>query len=298
MAAALVLLMLCLLCIIATVSASTSSPPLTTTSTQGQQQQQQQRPNIVFLIDESTDGRTYRPSFEAIHLTNIRRLFSGATKTANTNTNRSTSTTTGTTTSSVTTVQFDTHYTTAPVCAASRASIWSGRYPHNIPHLQAKTGMHVNGAWNNFEGLPQNYSEKIHNVLNSSSSDFGVGVGVVGVDGFGGYDIKISGKTDWTTGGHSLDNRLSAWTMYTRFPYNTTMDTANNHGEGFANEYGMCTGNGTVTPSTVPKRGGYYANDWRAVNQTTAWIRDRGREQAAARERGDEPKPFFAYQGT
>ena len=81
------------------------------------------RPNIVFLIDESTDGRTYRPDVEYMHLTNIRKL-----------------------TSEPQTVQFDGHYVSAPVCACSRASIWSGRYPHNIPHDQARTGLPVKGT--------------------------------------------------------------------------------------------------------------------------------------------------------
>jgi arylsulfatase A-like enzyme len=77
-----------------------------------------------------------------MHLTNIRKL-----------------------TAEPNTVQFDTHYVLAPVCCASRASIWSGRYPHQIPHEQAGTNMPVAGAWNNFEGLPKNYSEKINDVL-------------------------------------------------------------------------------------------------------------------------------------
>ena len=173
-------------------------------------------------------------------------------------------------------MQFDTHYVSAPVCAASRASIWSGRYPHNIPHAQASTGMHVNGAWNNYEGLPHNYSQKIQDVLNAS-----------------GYDILISGKTDWSTGGHSLDNRLEAWTLYTDFPY----DASSTGTGGFATEIGMCVGNGTVTPTDTPSRGGYYAGDWRALNETTAWIRARGAEQLRARSLGTPIKPFFAYQG-
>jgi arylsulfatase A-like enzyme len=70
------------------------------------------RPNIVFLIDESTDGRTYRPDFGAMHLTNIRKL-----------------------TAEKETVQFDTHYVSAPVCCASRASIWSGRFV-SLSHIR------------------------------------------------------------------------------------------------------------------------------------------------------------------
>ena len=28
-----------------------------------------------------------------------------------------------------------------------------------------------------------------------------------------GYDVLISGKTDWSAGGHSMDVRLNSWTM-------------------------------------------------------------------------------------
>ncbi len=227
-----------------------------------------QRPNIVFLIDESTDGRTYRPSFKAIDLINMRRLFANTT-----GTNAAKPKTTAATPN---TVQFDTHYVTTPVCAASRASIWSGKYPHRIPHLQAHTGMEVRGAWNNFEGLPANYNDKIQDVLERS----------------GDYNIQVSGKKDWVTGGHSLSNRVMSWSIYANFPYNTT-----NHQAGFYNEHDMCTGNGTIHSKNYPTKGGYYSNDWKQVNQTTAWIRARGREQALALEKGKSAKPFFVYQG-
>ncbi len=36
------------------------------------------------------------------------------------------------------------------------------------------------------------------------------------------YSVKISGKEDWSTGGHSENVRLNSWTMYTRFPYNVS----------------------------------------------------------------------------
>ena len=82
--------------------------------------------NIVFIIDESTDGRTYRPDgFAPTVIPNIRKLADAG-------------------------VQFDTHYVNAPVCCPSRASLWSGRYPHKIPHQQAaNAALTVNGAWNN-----------------------------------------------------------------------------------------------------------------------------------------------------
>lgn len=206
------------------------------------------RHNIVFLIDESTDGRSYRPDFRPMHLTNIRKL-----------------------TAEPQVVQFDTHYVTAPVCCVSRASIWSGRYPHQIKHLQKGTNIPVDGAWNNFEGLPDNYSQKINDVLANE-----------------GYDVSIAGKTDWSTGGHSLDNRLEAWAMYIQFPYNASTG-------GFYDEtLDMCPGNGTVAKGTTPSEGGYYSGDWKALNTTVAWIKDRAAEQSKL---GPDAKPFFAYQG-
>ncbi len=248
------------------------------TSTSYTEREYLKRPNIIFLIDESTDGRTYRPAFKAIDLINIRRLFAKDRSTRTNSTREFLGTSAGLRrrASTSTTVQFDTHYVTTPVCAASRASIWSGKYPHRIPHLQAQTGMEVRGAWNNFEGLPNDYNNKIQDVLERS----------------GDYEIQVSGKTDWITGGHSLSNRVMAWNMYTYFPYNTT-----NHQAGFYNEGCMCTGNGTIHPKDFPNKGGYYHGDWDAVNKTTAWIRARGREQALALEQRKSVKPFFVYQG-
>ena len=31
----------------------------------------------------------------------------------------------------------------------------------------------------------------------------------------GNRQVKVSGKTDWSTGGHSVNVHLDAWTMYT-----------------------------------------------------------------------------------
>lgn len=78
-------------------------------------------------------------------------------------------------------------------------------------------------------GLPANYTDRIDQVLNRS-----------------GYDVKMSGKMDWETGGHSLQNRLGAWTMYTRFPYNI------NKTGGWADEDDVCQSNGTVNPGYIP----------------------------------------------
>jgi len=38
-----------------------------------------------------------------------------------------------------------------PICCPSRASMWSGRQPHTVPHMH--NDLAVRGAWNNYEGV-------------------------------------------------------------------------------------------------------------------------------------------------
>jgi arylsulfatase K len=150
------------------------------------------RPNIVLLVCESTDGRTWREGYQnnVIPLPNLRSLEEGG-------------------------YAFHCHYSNTPVCCPSRATLWSGRHAHKIPHIQRQshtnrtTGetkikqLAVDGVWNNFEGLPHDFDERIDQVLQRKA----------------GYATRMSGKLDFTTGGHSENVKLSAWTMYTRFPY-------------------------------------------------------------------------------
>ena len=99
------------------------------------------RPNIVWLVVESTDGRTWSPGYQngVLALPNIRKLQQGG-------------------------LEFRKHYANAPVCCPSRATFWSGRHASNIPHDQKSSRLPVGGAWNNFEGLPSNYSDRIDQV--------------------------------------------------------------------------------------------------------------------------------------
>ena len=85
------------------------------------------RPNIVWLVVESTDGRTWTPGYQndVVPLPNIRKLQQHG-------------------------VEFRRHYANAPVCCPSRATFWSGRHASNLPHEQASSGLPVDGAWNNF----------------------------------------------------------------------------------------------------------------------------------------------------
>lgn len=86
-----------------------------------------------------------------------------------------------------------------------------------------------------YEGLPVNYTERIDQVLPLLTD----------------YQVKVSGKTDWSTGGHSENVRLDAWTMYAEWPYDIPA-------MGGWNEENGCTDPGTVRPfgelvnTTVP----------------------------------------------
>ena len=203
------------------------------------------RPNIVFLVVESTDGRTWQRGYshDVIPLPNIRQLQENG-------------------------VAFHRHYANAPVCCPSRATFWSGRHAHKLPHASAVRGanLSVAGAWNNYEGLPPGFDEKVNDVL-----------------GAHGYRVKMLGKTDWTAGSHSLNVRLNSWTMYTQFPYNVSADT------GWTDETADCHTNGSVAAGGGPRGAGtVYTGDWAAVEEGVAWIKNTTTPTAA---------PFFVYQG-
>lgn len=98
----------------------------------------QLKPNFVFLLGESTDGRLFRPD-SPVPLPNIRKLQQqGA-------------------------VLFDETVANAPVCCPSRSSFLSGRYPHKINHTH--NGIEVRGVWNNYEGLPADYNATVFDIL-------------------------------------------------------------------------------------------------------------------------------------
>ena len=48
-------------------------------------------------------------------------------------------------------VNFVNFYCNVPICAPSRASVWSGRQPHNGLHKH--NNITVRGYWNNYEGV-------------------------------------------------------------------------------------------------------------------------------------------------
>ena len=202
----------------------------------------EKRPNIIFLVVESTDGRTWRDGYQngvlnSSAMPNIKRL------------------------EKIGGTSFHAHYSNVPVCCPSRASFWSGRHAHHIPHMH--NNIKVGGSWNNYEGLPVNYNNRMDQVLNRS-----------------GYDTLLSGKYDWKSGSHSLNVRLNSWTMYTRFPYDM------NKTGGWRDETDECRSQGIVGPGNISLHKG----DWEVTHKTTEWIRERDYTKK-------NTKPFFVYSG-
>lgn len=210
----------------------------------GQLDSKEDRPNIVYLVVESTDGRAWTRDYQdgAVELPNIKALQDQG-------------------------VEFQSHYANTPVCCPSRASFWSGRHAHHILHNQKASGIAVDGAWNNFEGLPPNFKDRLDQFLTREN-----------------YNVKMSGKFDWTRGAHSENVRLNAWTMYTRFPYNVSLAPG-----GWTDETD-CLDKGVVSSATAPwpEGGTPWADDWKTLNSTTTWIKENAT---------DDPRPFFVYQG-
>ena len=164
-------------------------------------------------------------------------------------------------------VTFLNHYVNAPVCCPSRASIVSGRHVHKIGHYQASpsTGLYVNGAWNNHEGLPSNYSSKFMDVL-SDSSNFNNNT-------MDSYNWKVFGKTDWDAGGHSLSCRVTAWCNKVDFPYTITTNSST-----FGNEYmaGWSDESGPVfkDTNTSNPNATHYGGDWNDADHLVKWIQN------------------------
>lgn len=73
-------------------------------------------------------------------------------------------------------------YTNSPICCPSRAAMWSGRF------------VHLTQSWNNFKCLDDNATTWM-DVLQEN-----------------GYLTRSWGKLDFTSGGHSVSNRVEAWT--------------------------------------------------------------------------------------
>ncbi|KAM9858643.1 arylsulfatase K [Aulostomus maculatus] len=73
-------------------------------------------------------------------------------------------------------------YTNSPICCPSRAAMWSGQF------------VHLTRSWNNYKCLDANATTWM-DLLERN-----------------GYRTKMLGKLDFTSGDHSVSNRVEAWT--------------------------------------------------------------------------------------
>jgi arylsulfatase K len=163
-------------------------------------------------------------------------------------------------------------YANVPICCPSRASVWAGREGHNMPH--ETNGIKVNGAWNNYEGFSQKKGEgfdtmKISDRLAAQAN----------------YTVKLIGKEDWLTGGHSLNTMIDSFSIYSRWPYNVPEEGPS---QGGFHIWGDCGGNVSINPGNQTA----HAGDWKGVVSGTEWLTKKGPTGAAAAQ------PFFLYDGT
>uniref|UniRef100_A0A672JL53 Arylsulfatase K n=1 Tax=Salarias fasciatus TaxID=181472 RepID=A0A672JL53_SALFA len=130
-------------------------------------------------------------------------------------------------------------YTNSPICCPSRAAMWSGRF------------VHLTQSWNNYKCLDANATTWM-DLLERN-----------------GYLTKMMGKLDYTSGSHSVSNRVEAWTRDVQF-------LLRQEGRPVA----QLVGN-TSTVRVMQK-------DWETTDKATQWI-----QQAAASSR----QPFALYLG-
>ncbi|XP_037981740.1 arylsulfatase K isoform X3 [Motacilla alba alba] len=78
-------------------------------------------------------------------------------------------------------------YTNSPICCPSRAAMWSGLFTH------------ITESWNNFKGLDPDYVTWMDLMEKH------------------GYHTQKFGKLDFTSGHHSVSNRVEAWTRDVNF---------------------------------------------------------------------------------
>lgn len=205
-----------------------------------------QRPNLLWLHVESTDGRLYQEG-SPVPIPNIRAVQRDG-------------------------VNFKNTYANIPICCPSRASVWTGRHPHRLPHTM--NGIDVIGAISNYEGLGVEHSKwdklKMSNLLGKAQ-----------------YDVQIGGKEDWLSGDHSLTTMVDSWSIYARFPYDIP-GHAGNH------IWGDCGGKLMVGQGNESVHKG----DWNIVAQQTKWLRQRRQSNTSGNEGNvSSHRPFFMYGG-
>ncbi len=83
---------------------------------------------------------------------------------------------------------FENTYSTYPLCCPARASMWSGRFAHNIE------------AWNNSRGLEPDSPTAVSRINKA------------------GYHTRILGRSDYLSGSHSITARVGSWTRAAAIP--------------------------------------------------------------------------------
>ncbi|XP_037759182.1 arylsulfatase K isoform X2 [Chelonia mydas] len=130
-------------------------------------------------------------------------------------------------------------YTNSPICCPSRAAMWSGLFTH------------LTESWNNFKGLDPNYTTWMDLMQKH------------------GYHTQKYGKLDYTSGHHSVSNRVEAWTRDVDF-------LLRQEGRPMVN----LTGNKTFMR--------VMEEDWQNTDKATSWIR---------KEATSFNQPFVLYLG-
>nr|XP_016847232.1 PREDICTED: arylsulfatase K isoform X3 [Anolis carolinensis] len=130
-------------------------------------------------------------------------------------------------------------YTNSPICCPSRAAMWSGLFTH------------LTESWNNFKGLDPNYTTWI-DLMDKQ-----------------GYYTQKYGKLDYTSGHHSLSNRVEAWTRTVDFLL-----------EQEARPVAKLINNKTHVR--------VMEKDWATTDEAATWIRNKGENLT---------QPFVLYLG-
>uniref|UniRef100_A0A3P9JTP7 Arylsulfatase K n=1 Tax=Oryzias latipes TaxID=8090 RepID=A0A3P9JTP7_ORYLA len=117
-------------------------------------------------------------------------------------------------------------YTNSPICCPSRAAMWSGQF------------VHLTQSWNNYKCLEANATTWM-DLLEEN-----------------GYLTKMMGKLDFTSGSHSVSNRVEAWTR--DVPFLLTQE---------GRPVSQLVGN--ISTIKVMKK------DWQNTDQASQWIRHR-----------------------
>ncbi|XP_003786033.1 arylsulfatase K [Otolemur garnettii] len=130
-------------------------------------------------------------------------------------------------------------YTNSPICCPSRAAMWSGLFTH------------LTQSWNNFKGLDPNFTTWM-DVMEKH-----------------GYRTQKFGKLDYTSGHHSISNRVEAWTRDVAF-------LLRQEGRPMVN----------LIPSKTKVR--VMEKDWKNTDRAVNWLR---------KEAINHTEPFVLYLG-